>query len=510
MVRTPLTYQAVCDSESNIFNRLFYTATEPMTLYYCGYLSFCILGMILDDFFLTILLLDIIVKNSTTKNVLMAAYIPRESLGMTLVLGVFIMYIYAFFTFVFVRGTTLNEGVCDTLWGCFKLYMDYGLLAGGGIQDVMEQTLDWHILLGFTFFVIVTIILLNVIFGIIIDTFSALRFEKDDRIANTVGVCFMCGIEKLVFDRAGDGLNGFKDHIKNDHLMWNYLRFVFHLWEQDKDDDDGLELFVRRCITTGDITWMPMNKALRLTQKESVSELLKQELLHDIAETEARLSENLKNLQSEANIFLSQLKTALKADHGGHGAKKGIALALLSISNQSLAQSSTIREDEMEEVEEMEVTSLGSDLDLGVNIFIEILEIEGINLPNEELSGITCRIVCDLSVFSVQCESVRDSVVVFKNPPFLICTNAHPGDDRKCLLQVLDLQGIFGEKTPGAFRTVGTSYGNVELDMDELMNGCDTVLTRTLLNEQVTDGQFNYVIRIRPSCVSASENEFEI
>jgi hypothetical protein len=46
------------------------------------------------------------------------------------------------------------------------------------------------------------VILLNVIFGIIIDTFSALREEKDEREYVTENFCFACGIEKVVFDRA--------------------------------------------------------------------------------------------------------------------------------------------------------------------------------------------------------------------------------------------------------------------------------------------------------------------
>ena len=81
--------------------------------------------------------------------------------------------------------------------------------------------------------------------GVIITTFGRLREEKEQRMANTEGVCFICGIEKHIFDRAANDPDGFKEHIIEDHNMWNYLYFIYFVWEQDKDDDDGLEYFVR-------------------------------------------------------------------------------------------------------------------------------------------------------------------------------------------------------------------------------------------------------------------------
>ena len=50
------------------------------------------------------------------------------------------------------------------------------------------------------------------------------------------------------------GSSGFKLHIDNDHNMWNYLYFIIFIWQQDKDDDDGLELFVRTQIANDDIS----------------------------------------------------------------------------------------------------------------------------------------------------------------------------------------------------------------------------------------------------------------
>ena len=65
--------------------------------------------------------------------------------------------------------------------------VDYGVRMGGGIADVMKilQSSDIHFFSRFvfdiTFFMLINFICLNVIFGIIIDTFAQLRDELKDK-----------------------------------------------------------------------------------------------------------------------------------------------------------------------------------------------------------------------------------------------------------------------------------------------------------------------------------------
>ena len=53
-------------------------------------------------------------------------------------------------------------------------------------------------------------------------------------------------------------------HIEHEHSMWAYLNFIIFLKEQDQDDDDGLEFYVRHCMNRTDIGWFPTNKSLTL------------------------------------------------------------------------------------------------------------------------------------------------------------------------------------------------------------------------------------------------------
>jgi inositol 1,4,5-triphosphate receptor type 3 len=168
-----------------------------------------------------------------------------------------------------------NGDICSTLWGCLKFTVSYGFQNGGGVGDTFAHTTGVRLILDLTFFCIVLVILLNVIFGMIIDTFSSLRAEKDKKLKDTQEICFICGIDKQIFDRASDEPDGFRSHIRIDHNMWNYLYFIFLLWEQDKDDDDGLEQYIRRSIAANEIVWFPINKAVRLDQIISNTEVLR-------------------------------------------------------------------------------------------------------------------------------------------------------------------------------------------------------------------------------------------
>jgi hypothetical protein len=128
---------------------------------------------------------------------------------------------------------------CQKLSTCLQITIGFGLRSSGGIGDYLDRredgqyALGWRYLLDLLFFLLVLIILMNIIFGIIIDQFSELRGKKKEREAQTTDFCFMCGLEKSAFDRkiagsAGSG-DGFQSHIAKEHNLWAYLKFIVHL-----------------------------------------------------------------------------------------------------------------------------------------------------------------------------------------------------------------------------------------------------------------------------------------
>ena len=290
-VRAPVRYMKLSDPEDGAMTKgtaLLYTATDGMTVYYFVYTIIAVIAFVVDPqgrALGTLLLLDIVIKVPTAKLVLYAVYKPALPLAMTLLLGIFALYIFAFSYFQLWGDEFAYDDIdlgfddennpdffrrdCMTLWGCYKVTVDYGLRLSGGVGDIMTHTLDARMTNDFLYFLVILVILLNIIFGIIIDTFSSLRTEKVEKEKDKNNVCFICGIRKIQFDRAADEPGGFTRHYRNDHNVWDYLSFVVFIYEQDKDDDDGLELYVRKLIEQRDISWFPINKAICLTQKDS-------------------------------------------------------------------------------------------------------------------------------------------------------------------------------------------------------------------------------------------------
>merc|ERR1711998_555975 len=155
------------------------------------------------------------------------------------------------------------------------------------------------------YFVVVLVILLNVVFGIILDTFSELRTEKNDRMQDTLEVCFICGIEKETFDKSSNDHQGFRRHIKEDHYMWNYLKFVIFIWEQDKDDDDGLEQYVRRRLDNEDISWFPIGRAMRL-------DISQQDDDEDVGLKVHRIQNEVEHLKKSQQTVLEKLDKVIE------------------------------------------------------------------------------------------------------------------------------------------------------------------------------------------------------
>jgi hypothetical protein len=240
-----------------------------------------------------------------------------------------------------------NGARCTSIWKCSLVVLDMGLRKGD-LGEAMDD-IGWNggesgdtfrifyrMLYTLLFFIIVSTILMNIIFGVIIDTFAELRARKDEIDRDISGRCFICGIDRFVFDQIGDGGNGFETHITEDHNMWKYLYFNVYLRLKDFDDYSGGESYVfsrtlelvrdphthtpLRDVDTGlelkrplqqiDLMWLPQKMAMRLKQQK--------------VSMDQRLQEKMKSLISMIYDSTKSLNTGItKAlqGAGAHGSK---------------------------------------------------------------------------------------------------------------------------------------------------------------------------------------------
>jgi len=129
---------------------------------------------------------------------------------------------------------------------CYATVVNLGLLLGGGIGDYTEQIPHTEVerygikfIIDLSFFLLVKIILYNILFGIIIDTFAQLRQQKNEMDSDKTNKCYICDYTRLVFDKETEG--GFVRHIMKDHNLWNYVYYMVHLNSKDDSDYTGIE-----------------------------------------------------------------------------------------------------------------------------------------------------------------------------------------------------------------------------------------------------------------------------
>ena len=81
--------------------------------------------------------------------------------------------------------------------------------------------------------------------------------------------------------------------------MWNYVNFIFFIWQQDRDDDDGLELFVRKLVDHNDITWLPSGQALVIQGVDGIQE---EPLAEQLARLEKDVMEMIQTVNAEQAV----------------------------------------------------------------------------------------------------------------------------------------------------------------------------------------------------------------
>ena len=143
--------------------------------------------------------------------------------------------------------------------------LSYGVRSGGGIGDVLPK-LSYKVNPGYyvaafffvvLFHIFVIWIMINLFFGIIVDTFAALR-EKTYKIEeDKKNTCFICQITR---DRAMNKNINFEKHVKNVHNIWNYVYYIAYLHINNEKNFKSLETKVLNKIEEGDTSWLPIGE----------------------------------------------------------------------------------------------------------------------------------------------------------------------------------------------------------------------------------------------------------
>ena len=202
--------------------------------YYCLYSLIAGLAFadLLISLTLVVFILEFIMRNDEALAVFKAIAGTRGNrtglklLGSTFVLLILFCFIFAMLMFQYSPHDAGDENlVCSNFYSCAILMLNTGLRNGGGIgESLWVYNFDFHplswfglnTLFNFFFFIVVNAIMLNVVFGIIIDSFAARRDEQKEHLFHKINQCTICGLYSSKFVPSPLQPNPFRRHVKQE------------------------------------------------------------------------------------------------------------------------------------------------------------------------------------------------------------------------------------------------------------------------------------------------------
>lgn len=206
-----------------------------------------------SPFFYTLMLFLVIQFSAVLRGVCMAILSNLKRLFWTLVIIVIVLNFFALIVTEWMNGN-LNEGNsggCSSYLGCFFNTINVGIVQDGSIRSYLTDLTDIRVS-GYTgiFFVklfsflLVTLFLLGMFFGIIVDAFSEYVSGLGKREEDLKNVCFSCGLTRQVLERHGVV---FQKHIAT-HWVFKYLYYIIYLQETDTNSYSGVDYQVAEIL----------------------------------------------------------------------------------------------------------------------------------------------------------------------------------------------------------------------------------------------------------------------
>jgi hypothetical protein len=224
------------------------------------------------DFCYTCSLLCVVNLSKLLNNIIQSVVLKGKQLMWTGAFTLIIVYIWAAWGFFydnkrFVDVTNYDEPVflCETLAYCYLYSISVGIRKHDGIARFLPFRSFFINPGGYTqatffnliFFLLVTIIMMHVIFGIIIDTFRVLRGEAFHNDYDKANICFICDAKKDGLEKKGFN---FYEHCNVTHDIWGYVNYMITLRIKDTQDLNMVNSYCKEKLESKSTSWLPLHK----------------------------------------------------------------------------------------------------------------------------------------------------------------------------------------------------------------------------------------------------------
>ena len=358
----PSAFRKARDNPYTTFDLITIAAYDALTqdLGVCGNFVFVLIAALgfRWQYVWIFLLLDILLISDDLQNVLMSVWIPKAQLVLAFYITLVSIGILSVMTF-FVssedesgtmehdqRGSIgpmvapahiddvyddhyYNNYVCRTPWTCFLRDVYIGLIDGQLFtatlameygddldpSDAMKRQANLgRIFIQLIFFIIVTLLLINVFTGIILDTFSSLRETLKERKEMMEGECFVCGADRGTLEEYDVDK---EEHEGSEHNKWSYLLYLDHVKRAAADvaPITGVDAHVASCAAARNEAWLPEGPSFKLEQMITDGEGGRADVDHSLKPLYDAIQETRSDVTS-LRAELSGMKDALEAAAG--------------------------------------------------------------------------------------------------------------------------------------------------------------------------------------------------
>lgn len=191
----------------------------------------------------------------------------KQFLSAALLICIMILFYSSISFFIFSSeyyNDSTNENVCDSLLHCFLYLFNYGLRSGSlglPLKQISQDKYWSEFLFDWIFYFSLILILLNIINGIIVDTFQALREQNNEKEYVKNNVCYICSIDRSKFEMKGVD---YDYHLVREHNILNYFHYIIKVLRTFEQDLNSLDYEVLKAIKKNSTEFFPVKKALSL------------------------------------------------------------------------------------------------------------------------------------------------------------------------------------------------------------------------------------------------------
>lgn len=266
----------------SIKNKLFFllkilTSKNRYLLLYFNFIFGC-LALISKKFIFcyALQLFTIIFMISIMQTAVISIKLKYKSFLAVLILIVIFITIFSSIAFYFKRelfnyDDNVNENLCHNYLHCFFSQLTIGLRMGGGIVENMgikswnDPNYWFTFIYGYIFFFIIILLMLNIINGVIVDTFQDINNKTNENENRKLNNCFICDLPREEFETI---MLDFSRHQKVYHNYKNYIYYMIKLKTMDNRDFNSNDNYVFNNMQKLNARFFPIKKSIEIEFKQ--------------------------------------------------------------------------------------------------------------------------------------------------------------------------------------------------------------------------------------------------